>query len=217
MERSKLLLRGDNVGAGLKHIFYTMIHPVNGFDQVKWEKKGSVIACCVILFVFFLTNVFDQVLTGFIFNTYNPDRISVPSIFLISMGGFAIIYISNWAAGSLQFSEGENRDIFITLCYTLVPYTFFKLVHILLTNFANLEVQAFLTALIVIGLLWSGMILIVGMYYIHQFSFGGLLVNLLLTVIGVAIILFLLLLGYSLVQQIITFVVTIYNEIVFRL
>ena len=61
------------------------------------------------------------------------------------------------------------------------------------------------------------MILIVGMYYIHQFTFGGLLLNLLLTVIGVAIILFLLLLGYSLVQQIITFVVTIYNEIVFRL
>ena len=215
MER-KLLLRED-VGAGFKHIFYTMIHPVNGFDQIKWEKKGSIVACVAILLVFFLTNVFEQVLTGFIFNTYNPDRISVPSIFLITMGGFAIVYIANWAAGSLQFSEGENRDIFITLCYTLVPYTIFALLHIFLTNFANAEVGAFLVALRVIGYLWSGMILIVGLYYVHQFSFGGLLLNLLLTVIGVAIILFLLLLGYSLLQQIITFVVTIYNEIVFRL
>ena len=82
MER-KLLLRED-VGAGFKHIFYTMIHPVNGFDQIKWEKKGSIVACAAILLVFFLTNVFEQVLTGFIFNTYNPDRISVPSIFLIT-------------------------------------------------------------------------------------------------------------------------------------
>ena len=113
--------------------------------------------------------------------------------------------------------SGENRDIFITLCYTLVPYTIFALLHIFLTNFANAEVGAFLVALRVIGYLWSGMILIVGLYYVHQFSFGGLLLNLLLTVIGVAIILFLLLLGYSLLQQIITFVVTIYNEIVFRL
>ena len=88
---------------------------------------------------------------------------------------------------------------------------------ILLTNFANAEVQAFLTALLVIGLLWSGFILIVGMYYIHQFTFGSLLLNLLLTLISIAIILFLLLLGYSLIQQIITFVVTLYNEIVFRL
>ena len=206
-----------DVPAGLRHIFYTMIHPVNGFDQIKWEKKGSVIACVIILLVFFLTNVFDQVLTGFIFNTVNPDRISVPSIFLITMGGFAIAFIANWAAGSLMFSEGETRDIFITLCYTLVPYIIAKLIVILLSNFANAEVQAFLTAILVIGLMWSGFILIVGMYYIHQFTFGSLLLNLLLTVIGIAIILFLLLLGYSLIQQIITFGVTIYNEIVFRL
>ena len=206
-----------DVPAGLRHIFYTMIHPVNGFDQIKWEKKGSVFACVIILLVFFLTNVFDQVLTGFIFNTNNPDRISVPSIFLITMGGFAIAFIANWAAGSLMFSEGETRDIFITLCYTLVPYIIARLLVILLTNFANAEVQAFLTALLVIGLLWSGFILIVGMYYIHQFTFGSLLLNLLLTLISIAIILFLLLLGYSLIQQIITFVVTIYNEIVFRL
>ena len=209
--------RLSDVPAGLRHIFYTMIHPVNGFDQIKWEKKGSVIACVIILLVFFLTNVFDQVLTGFIFNTVNPDRISVPSILLITMGGFAIAFIANWAAGSLMFSEGETRDIFITLCYTLVPYIIARLLVILLTNFANAEMQAFLTAILVIGFLWSGFILIVGMYYIHQFTFGSLLLNLLLTVIGIAIILFLLLLGYSLIQQIITFVVTIYNEIVFRL
>lgn len=206
-----------DAGAGIRHVFYTMFHPVNGFDQIKWEKKGSVAACCLILLVFFLSNVFDQVLTGFIFNTFNPDRISVPSIFLITIGGFAIVYVSNWAAGSLMFSEGENRDIFITLCYALVPYTIFDLIYILLTNFANLEVAAFLTALLVIGFLWSGFILVVGMYYVHQFTFGELLLNLLLTAIGIAIILFLLLLGYSLIQQIITFVVTIYNEIVFRL
>lgn len=206
-----------DAGLGIRHVFYTMFHPVNGFDQIKWEKKGSVAACCLILLVFFLSNVFDQVLTGFIFNTFNPDRISVPSIFLITIGGFAIVYVSNWAAGSLMFSEGENRDIFITLCYALVPYTIFDLIYILLTNFANLEVAAFLTALLVIGFLWSGFILVVGMYYVHQFTFGELLLNLLLTAIGIAIILFLLLLGYSLIQQIITFVVTIYNEIVFRL
>ena len=215
MDKAKAFWK--DAGSGIRHVFYTMFHPVNGFDQIKWEKKGSVAACCLILLVFFLSNVFDQVLTGFIFNTFNPDRISVPSIFLITIGGFAIVYVSNWAAGSLMFSEGENRDIFITLCYALVPYTIFDLIYILLTNFANLEVAAFLTALLVIGFLWSGFILVVGMYYVHQFTFGELLLNLLLTAIGIAIILFLLLLGYSLIQQIITFVVTIYNEIVFRL
>ena len=41
--------------------------------------------------------------------------------------------------------------------------------------------------------------------------------NLLLTAAGVVILLFLLLLGYSLIQQIYAFLYTIYNEIAFRL
>ena len=206
-----------NIKAGLKQCLYTMIHPVNGFDQVKWEKKGSMGVCILILAAFFLTNVFDQVLTGFIFNTYNPDKISVPSIFLITMGGFAICFCANWAVSSLMFTEGETRNIFLVLCYTLVPYIFCELIYIFTTNFANLELQAFLNAIRIIGFGWSGIILLVGMFYIHQLPFGKLIVNLILSVIGILAILFLILLGYSLVQQIYAFLYTLYNEIIFRL
>lgn len=202
---------------GAKQCRYTMFHPVNGFDQVKWEKKGSPAFCLLILAAFFLTNVFDQVLTGFIFNTYNPDKISVLSIFLITMGGFSIVYAANWAVSSLMFTEGEARNIFIVLCYTLVPYTVFQLIYIFATNFSNLELNAFLTAIRLIGFGWSAVILLFGMFYVHQVGFGKTILNLVLTVVGVLIILFLILLAFSLVQQIYTFIYTIYNEIVFRL
>lgn len=206
-----------DLGAGAKQCFYTIFHPVNGFDQVKWEKKGSVAFCVVILLVFFLTNVFDQVLTGFIFNTYNPDKISVPSIFLTSIGGFALCYVANWAVSSLMFTEGDERNILISLCYTLVPYIICQLIYILLTNFFNNDLVAFLTALRLIGLVWSGVVLVIGTFYVHQLSFGKTILNLVLTVIALLIILFLLLLAYSLVNQIYTFAYTIYNEIVFRI
>lgn len=203
--------------AGAKQCAYTMLHPFNGFDEVKWEKKGSVKFCFAILLAFVLVNVFDQMLTGFIFNTYNPDKISIPSIFLISVGGFAICFAANWAVSSLMSTEGELHNIFIVLCYTLVPYILCQLVYILATNFSNMELSAFLTAIRFIGFLWSGVILLVGMFYVHQLNFGKVLVNLLLTVIGILAILFLLLLAYSLVQQIYTFAVTISNELAFRM
>lgn len=202
---------------GMRQCFYTVFHPFNGFDQVKWEKKGSVLFGFVILAAFFLTSVFDQVLTGFIFNTYNPDKISVPSIFLITMGGFVICFVANWAISSLMFTEGELHNIFIALSYTLVPYIMAELVYIFATNIANQELQAFLTAIRIVGLIWSGVILLVGMHYVHQLSFGKVLINLLLTVIGILAILFLILLAYSLVNQIYTFLFTIWNELVFRM
>lgn len=211
-------MRGLNkINAGAQQCLYTIFHPFNGFDQVKWEKKGSVPFCFVILLAFFLTNVFDQVLTGFIFNTFNPDKISVPSIFLITMGGFLICFVANWAVSSLMFTEGELHNIFIVLCYTLVPYILAELVYIFATNFSNLELQAFLVAIRFIGLAWSGIVLLVGMFYIHQLSFGKVIVNLLLTAVGVLAILFLILLAYSLVNQIYTFLFTIWNELVFRM
>ena len=202
---------------GAKQCFYTLFHPFNGFDQVKWEKKGSPKFCFLILLAFFLTNVFDQVLTGFIFNTFNPDKISVPSIFLITIGGFLIVFVSNWAVSSLMFTEGELHNIFIVLCYTLVPWIIAELLYILATNFANQELSAFLTAIRIVGLIWAAAVLLVGMFYVHQLPFGKVLVNLLLTVVGVLAILFLILLAYSLVNQIYTFLFTIWNELVFRM
>ncbi|MEZ3427792.1 MAG: YIP1 family protein [Lachnospiraceae bacterium] len=202
---------------GFKQCKYTMFHPVNGFDRVKWNNEGSLPVCCIILAAFFLVNVFDEVLTGFIFNTTNPDKISVPSIFLITMGGFAICYVANWAVSSLMFTEGKSRHIFIMLTYTLVPYTVFELIYIIATNFVNNEMNAFLEAIRFIGLLWSFLILLLGEYYVHQLTFLQVVLNLFLTAAGIVVILFLLLLGYSLVQQIYVFLVTIYNEIAFRL
>ena len=202
---------------GGKQCLYTIFHPFNGFDQVKWEKKGSPKFCFLILLAFFLTNVFDQVLTGFIFNTYDPDKISVPSIFLITMGGFLIVFVANWAVSSLMFTEGELHNIFIVLCYSLVPWIFAELLYILATNFSNMELKAFLTAIRIIGFIWAGAVLLVGMFYVHQLPFGQVLVNLALTVVGILAILFLILLAYSLVNQIYTFLFTIWNELVFRM
>ena len=202
---------------GAKQCRYTMFHPVNGFDQIKWNNAGSMLFCMMILLAFFLVRVFDEALMGFIFNTANPEEISVPSIFLISMGGFAICYAANWAVSSLMFTEGKSRQVFIMLCYTLVPYTICDLIYIFASNFTNLEMKAFLTAIRVVGLFWSGLILLVGEYYIHQLTAAKVFLNLLLTAAGVVILLFLLLLGYSLIQQIYAFLYTIYNEIAFRL
>ena len=201
---------------GFKQCKYTMFHPVNGFDGVKWNNEGSLPVCFILLAAFFLVNVFDEMLTGFIFNNANPNKISVPSIFLGTMGGFAICYVANWAVSSLMFTEEKSRHIFIMLTYTLVPYTVFELIYIIASNFANIEMQAFLMAIRFIGLLWSFFILILGEYYIHQLTFGQVVLNLFLTAAGIVVILFLLFLGYTLIQQMYMFVVTICNEIAFR-
>lgn len=202
---------------GAKQCKYTMFHPVNGFDQVKWNNAGSMRFCVLILAAFFLVKVFDQVLIGFIFDKTNPDNVSLVSVFLITMGGFAICYVANWAVSSLMFTEGKARHVFIMLCYTLVPYTVCELLFIIATNVANQEMLVYMTAIRIVGLIWSGFVLFIGEYYVHQLSAAKVLANLALTAAGVLVLIFLLILGYSLIQQIYAFLYTIYSEIAFRL
>lgn len=207
----------NRLSKGLKQSYYTIFHPVNGFDAVKWENAGSLKACLLIVLFFFLVNVFDAELIGFIYNTRNPDRISILSIFAVSVGGILLWFISNCAVSSLMFTEGKTKHIFILTCYTILPYSIWEFIYIIASNFVASDMAPFLTMLRFIGLAWSLIILVFGTYQVHQVTVGKVFINIFLTAFGVFIMLFLMLLAYSLVQQMYIFAYTILNEIVFRL
>lgn len=209
--------RSQRLSKGFKQSYYTIFHPVNGFDAIKWENAGSIKASLLILFLFFLVNVFDAELVGFIYNTRNPDKISILSIFAVSVGGVFLWYISNLAVSSLMFTEGKKKHIFILTCYTLLPYTIWEFIYIIASNIVSSDMAPFLSMLRLIGLGWSLLILIFGTYQIHQVTVGKVFIVLFLTALGVFIMLFLMLLAYSLVQQMYIFGYTIFNEMVFRM
>ena len=209
--------RTDRLSKGLKQSYYTIFHPVNGFDAVKWENAGSIKSCLLIAFLFFLVNVFDAELVGFIFNMRDPDRISILSIFAVSIGGILLWFIANCAVSSLMFTEGKAKHIFILTCYSLLPYIAWEFCYIIASNFVASDMEPFLKMLQFMGLTWSFLLLVFGTYQIHQVTVGKVFIIIVLTAIGVLIMLFLMLLAYSLIQQMYIFAYTLFSEIVFRL
>ena len=201
----------------LRHCKYTVFHPISGFEEVKWNDKGSVVISVVVLFLFFLINVLQAQMTGFSFNSNNPDKISMISIFAISVGGVALWFVANWAMSSLMNGEGKLRQIWVVTCYALIPYVVFTALFIIASNFASLEMGVFLYLLYAFGIAWSCIMMFFGMYQIHQLDFKGTVANVFLTIVGIAIMLFIMVLLYSLFQQMYTFLYTIFSEIMFRI
>ncbi len=201
----------------LKHCKYTVFHPIAGFEEVKWNGKGSNVISFVVLFLFFLINVLSAQLTGFSFNTNNPDKISMISIFAVSVGGVLLWFISNWAVSSLMDGEGKIRQIWVVTCYSLIPYIVFTALFIIASNFASLEMATFLYLLQAFGIAWSCLMMFFGMYQIHQLDFKGTVGNILLTIFGIAVMLFLMMMLYSLFQQVYAFAYTLFSEIMFRM
>ena len=66
----------------------------------------------------------------------------------------------------------------------------------------------------IIGIIWSGILVYVGFMTIHEFSFKKTALSVIMTVLGIAIIIFLAVLFVGLIQQVISFVKAVYSEAV---
>ena len=45
----------------LRYLFYIFIHPVTGFEELKYNKKGSLVLANCIMLLFFVANVMNKV------------------------------------------------------------------------------------------------------------------------------------------------------------
>lgn len=193
------------------------LHPVTAFDAVKWEGGGSLRVSAGILILLVLQAVITRQNTGFIYNFNNLERLNVFAIFAANIGVFLLWFVSNVGVSRLMFGEGDARRIWISTAYSLLPFIFVNLLLVLLSNAVSLALGPFLIMLQVIGYLWTAVMIYTAVFIVHQFSFSRSFLNIFLTLFGILIIMFILLLLYSLAQQIYIFLATIVNELLFRL
>lgn len=107
-------------------------------------------------------------------------------------------------------------EIFITTCFALLPIVLINFPWIWISNFISAQESSFYYFFKNFAILWSGLLMYVGIMTVHQFSPSKTIGTILLTLLAMAFMAFLTLLFFSLVQQMIAFVSTIYQEIVLR-
>ena len=79
----------------LKHVIF---HPVEGFEDLRWKKQGSMKVALVIVFLLFVYMVADRQLTGFQFNDAYVKVFNVYSAYALVpfiVCGFIGVLMSN--------------------------------------------------------------------------------------------------------------------------
>lgn len=200
----------------LRYGLYVIVHPFDGFWDLKREKRGSLWTALSFVVATILMLVIQKQNTAFLFNKNRLDLINVlVDIITVSML-FGLWCVANWCLTSLMDGEGKLKDIAIFTGYSLIPMLLIQFPLIPMSHMITTEEGTFYYVFTVISYLWTIALLIVGMMVTHQYSMKKTLVTVLLTLVGMAIILFIALLFFSVIQQMIGFVLTIYKEIRFR-
>lgn len=198
----------------VKHV---MLHPFEGFEDLRWKKRGSMAIALVIVILLFFEQIAYSRLYGFqYYSAYEKLFNIVPYIFR-SFILFGAWVVANWAMCTLFDGEGSMKNIFIYSAYAMVPYIAGYLIGTLLSHILIQDEYIFIQAFEVIGTLWTFVLMISAVKSVHQFTFLKTIALMLLTVVAMVAMLFLLVLLLTLFQQILIFILSIYTELSYRL
>jgi len=195
----------------------TIFHPFNGFWELKYEKKGRIWLTLLILAALTVLYIMKRQYSGFIFNMRLTDEVNSLDEIKYIVIPFFLWCIANWSLTTLMDGEGKFKEIVVAAGYALIPLVLVQIPLILLSNISTAKEAAFYYLLESIAFGWVAWLLFVGMQTVHQYSVSKTIVTMLLTVVVIGIFIFLAMLFFALLQQMLVFVTTIYREIVFRI
>ncbi len=195
---------------------YTAVHPIEGFDQFKTRKLQSYRLSILLVFLWLALETALYFFTGVPFNKNRITDYSAGVMLLKTVIIFCLFIVSNWSVCTLLSGKGSFKEIVSVTAYALLPLLASILLKLILSNLLIQEEAAFLGVIMTLGYLWTFIILFCGMYSIHQYSFSQTLGALLLTIFGMAVLAFLIMLFLTLMQQVVNFVSSIFSEISLR-
>lgn len=199
-----------------RYLFYMLIHPVTAFEEMKFNRKGSIRYANILLLLFYVCSVVSQVGTGYLFETKTIEDINIFWILAGTVGVVIVWCVANWMFCTLLDGKGRFSEIWIATCYSLLPYVLLSIPMTIVSHLLTNNEALFYHAAMALIYAWVGILLFVGMMSMHQFSISKNLITIVFTIIGIVLILFLLVLLFTLGQNVWTFIVTIANELNFR-
>lgn len=191
-------------------------HPIDLFNDIKYEKRGSLGVANLLLALYFLEEIINYFAVAYLFSNNEAQSFSVWPILLRTVVLVLLWCITNWAMSTLQDGKGTFKEIYLAACYALTPLVLFSVPLNLITNMMTLSESMFYSAISSALTLWSLILVFLGTMVVHQFTVRKTIGSVLLSLGMIVIIAFLVLLGFSISQQMTTFVETIITELLRR-
>jgi hypothetical protein len=200
----------------LRYSLYVITHPLDGFWDLKHEKRGSLAAAHIIILLTLLTTIWRLQFSSFLFVKVRWNYINIYMIILGVLVPIGIACIANWGLTTLFDGKGTIKDIYMAIGYALTPYVLIQLPLIGISNLMTTEEGVFYYYLTRFSEIWCAMLIISAVMMIHDYSLQKALLAIIATVVGMMLIVFVVLLFFSVLSEAVAYFVSLYKEIQYR-
>lgn len=198
-------------------LFRFIKQPVDSFYYIKHNQRGSLLFALIIYAWVLIVRVLTLYLTGFVFSPYSVSwQIQVETEIVYTLVPILLWNAANYLVATISDGEGSLRHVIIGSAYSLFPYALFTLPVTLLSNLLTLNEVFVYTFSMQLILFWCGVMLVIMVKEIHNYTVGETVRNLLTTLFTMAIFLLSAYILYVLFNQLFEFIQAIIQEVGLR-
>ncbi|MBR5124393.1 MAG: YIP1 family protein [Clostridia bacterium] len=196
--------------------FHVILHPFDGFWDLKHEKRGSVRGAVFFIVLAIATFYYQAIGQGYLLDPFANLASIWGQVFGVIVPLFLFV-LANWCLTTLFDGEGSFKDIFVAAGYCLLPIPLLVIPTTIYSNFCittEVDIIGFISTF---AFIWLGLLLFFGTMVTHDYSMGKNVITIIGTIIGMVFIMFLAVLFTTLVGKIVSLITNIVDEIQYRL
>lgn len=209
----------STLGKELQYSFYLMLHPFKGFWEIKHEKRGSLRTGIIFLVLYMILTVMGGFYNGYQYNHGAGTGVHYPALtnMLVVAMTFFLWCISNWCLTSLFDGEGNFKDICTATGYALLPLILTAIIKLPLSHILSSNEAGFYNMIVAIGTAWAAILILASVIVTQQYTLRKTALIILFAIVGMAVIIYIILLFLNLIQSMGAFIYVLYHEILLRL
>ena len=196
--------------------FHLMLHPFDGFWDLKHERRGSVRAAIVYILVTIVGFYYQAIGSGYLLNPYG----GYSSIWVQAIGVLVPLFLfvlANWCLTTLFEGEGSFKDIFIACSYSLIPIPLLIIPATIASNVVTNSELGIISLVSTFAFIWLGLLIVFGTQVTHDYTMGKNIITILGTAVAMVFIIFLVMLFSTLVGKMVSLITNIVTELQFRM
>lgn len=193
-----------------------LCHPFEVFNDIKYKQKGSFGIATIFILLFYVLSIFGKEYGGFMHSLPGKSGIAAFYTFLGTAGITVLFAVVNWAMSTLFEGKGRFSEIYIATAYSLIPLIIYKLIYIVGTHFIAPGEVSLLTYIAIFCYIATAWLLIIGQIIVNDYTLWKTLTVGILTLLGMIIIGILVFAMVILIQNIVGFAASVFNEAFLR-
>jgi hypothetical protein len=207
----------SNLGKSLKYSTHVIFRPFDGFWDLTHEKRGSMGAATIIFVLVLLTQIWQFQYTSFVFMKVQWEYFNLLMQIIPTIVLFSIWCISNWSLTTLMDGKGKLGQIYMATAYAFTPYVLINLPLIAISHLLTKDEGTYYDIFQSFATIWCVILILCAMMMVHDYSLAKAVFSSLLAIVGMMIVIFLIVMFFSLITQSFGYFISLYKEIAFRL